>query len=183
MMVMLAISLEKDYQRQEKEAALFAKKQMSYKLLDADDDDDEGAGSVTATSAASQPGKKESHRKRFRRKNETQDDEDDEVTTCKDVGRQVRSRTSEVDDGDNDSESEAARIRDQEAREQLERNIRERDAAGTRKLMESKVSKEEEEMIRRSAAMEQDDTSDLRVVSRQMYFAEKAREEAFGAAG
>ncbi|XP_039127211.1 pre-mRNA-splicing factor ATP-dependent RNA helicase DEAH1 isoform X3 [Dioscorea cayenensis subsp. rotundata] len=169
-----------DYQKQEKEAALFAKKQMSYKLLDADDDDDEGAGSVTATSAASQPGKKESHRKRFRRKNETQDDEDDEVTTSKDVGRQVRSRTSEVDDGDDgddDSESEAARIRDQEARERLERNIRERDAAGTRKLMEPKVSKkEEEEMIRRSAAMEQDDTSDLRVVSRQMYL-QKRREK------
>ncbi|XP_039127054.1 LOW QUALITY PROTEIN: probable pre-mRNA-splicing factor ATP-dependent RNA helicase DEAH6 [Dioscorea cayenensis subsp. rotundata] len=97
-----------DYQNQEKEASLFEAK--NYKLLDA-----EGAGSVTATSATSQPEKKESHGKRFRRKNETQDDSDDGVflhstfpfiwvTTSKDVGRQVRSRTSEVDDGDDDSE-------------------------------------------------------------------------------
>ena len=72
-------NLIQDYQKQEKEAALFAKKQRSYKLLDADDDDDEGDGSVTATSAASYPGKTESHRKHFRRKNETHDNEDDEA--------------------------------------------------------------------------------------------------------
>ncbi|KAJ0980676.1 hypothetical protein J5N97_008931 [Dioscorea zingiberensis] len=159
-----------DYQKEEKMALLFAKKQRSYKLLDADDNDD-GADPVPTTSVASQPRKSEPHRKRFRKKNETQDNEDDKVIASKDSGRTVRSRTSKLDDDDDDDiESEEARIRDQKEREQLERNIRERDAAGTRKLTEPKISKEvEEEMIRRSAAMEQNDTSDLRKVSRHVY--------------
>ncbi|KAF8378774.1 hypothetical protein HHK36_030123 [Tetracentron sinense] len=73
------------------------------------------------------------------------------------------------------SEQEA-RLRDQEEREQLERNIRERDAAGTRKLTEPKLTRrEEEEVIRRSKAMEQDDTAPLRKVSRQEYL--KKREQ------
>ena len=51
-----------------------------------------------------------------------------------------------------------------------QQNIRQRDAAGTRKLTEPKLSrKEEEEAIRRSNAMEEDDISALRKVSRQEY--------------
>ena len=51
-----------------------------------------------------------------------------------------------------------------------QQNIRQRDAAGTRKLTEPKLSrKEEEEAIRRSNAMEEDDISTLRKVSRQEY--------------
>ncbi|XP_058070322.1 pre-mRNA-splicing factor ATP-dependent RNA helicase DEAH1-like isoform X3 [Magnolia sinica] len=89
--------------------------------------------------------------------------------------RRVRRRTS-VEDNDDDVESEEARIRDQEERAQLERNIRERDAAGTRKLTERKLSREEEEeAIRRSKALEDNDTSTLRKVSRQEYL--KKREQ------
>ncbi|KAG8087095.1 hypothetical protein GUJ93_ZPchr0010g9756 [Zizania palustris] len=48
--------------------------------------------------------------------------------------------------------------------------MRERDAANTRKLMERQLSKEEhEEITRRSQAMENNDTADLRKYSRQAY--------------
>ncbi|XP_019710847.1 pre-mRNA-splicing factor ATP-dependent RNA helicase DEAH1 isoform X2 [Elaeis guineensis] len=98
-------------------------------------------------------------------------------TTVGENGRHVRRRTSGVDDDDDDIESEEARIRDQEEREQLERNIRERDAATTRKLMEPKLTKkEEEEIIRRSQALEQNDTLELRKVSRQVYL-QKRRDQ------
>ncbi|XP_010939275.1 pre-mRNA-splicing factor ATP-dependent RNA helicase DEAH1 isoform X1 [Elaeis guineensis] len=164
-----------NYQKEEKEAAQFAKKQRSYKLLDADDD--EGDDRLPSTSATSQPGKMGSHQKRFRKKSETQESEDDEPTTVGENGRHVRRRTSGVDDDDDDIESEEARIRDQEEREQLERNIRERDAATTRKLMEPKLTKkEEEEIIRRSQALEQNDTLELRKVSRQVYL-QKRRDQ------
>lgn len=66
-----------NYQKEEKEAAQFAKKQRSYKLLDAADD--EGDDRVPSTSATSQPGKMGSHQKRFRKKSETQESEDDEA--------------------------------------------------------------------------------------------------------
>ncbi|MCL7038028.1 hypothetical protein MKW94_024499, partial [Papaver nudicaule] len=72
--------------------------------------------------------------------------------------------------------SEEARVRDQEERKQLEKNLRERDAAGTRKLTEQKLSRrEEEEAIRRSKALEKDETETLRVVSRREYL--KKREQ------
>lgn len=164
-----------NYEQEEKQAAQFAKKQRSYKLLDADDD--EGDDQVPSSGATSQPGKVGSHQKRFRKKSETQDSEDDEPTTIGGNGRHVRRRTSGMDDNDDDIESEEARLRDQEEREQLERNIRERDAAGTRKLMEPKLTKEEEEeMIRRSKAFEQNDTLELRKVSRQVYL-QKRRDQ------
>ncbi|KAF5176463.1 Pre-mrna-splicing factor atp-dependent rna helicase, partial [Thalictrum thalictroides] len=73
-------------------------------------------------------------------------------------------------------QSEEARVRDQEEREQLERNMRERDTAATRKLTEPKLSrKDEEEAIRRSNAMEHKDRQTLRKVSRQEYL--KKREQ------
>ncbi|XP_027168695.1 pre-mRNA-splicing factor ATP-dependent RNA helicase DEAH1-like isoform X2 [Coffea eugenioides] len=88
--------------------------------------------------------------------------------------RSVRRRTSK-DDSDG-SESEEERLRDQREREELERNIRERDAAGTRKLTEQKLTKkEEEEAIRRSQALENDEIETLRKVSRQEYL--KKREQ------
>ncbi|XP_059639588.1 pre-mRNA-splicing factor ATP-dependent RNA helicase DEAH1-like isoform X2 [Cornus florida] len=82
--------------------------------------------------------------------------------------RRVKRRASE--DEDDDSESEEERLRDQREREQLERNIRERDAAGTKKLTEPKLTRrEEEEAIRRSNALEEDDINSLRKVSRREY--------------
>ncbi|CAL5006930.1 unnamed protein product [Urochloa decumbens] len=90
---------------------------------------------------------------------------------AKDSGRNVRRRTEEdEEDGDKSSDEEKERIRDQEARAQLEKNMRERDAANTRKLMERQLSKEEqEELNRRSQAMDKNDTSDLRKFSRHAY--------------
>ncbi|XP_020082308.1 pre-mRNA-splicing factor ATP-dependent RNA helicase DEAH1-like isoform X1 [Ananas comosus] len=73
--------------------------------------------------------------------------------------------------------SEEARIEDQEERAQLERNMRERDAAATRKLTEPKLTKaQEEEIIRRTQASEKNDTSELRKVSRQVYL-QKRRDQ------
>ncbi|PON70342.1 RNA helicase, ATP-dependent DEAH box [Trema orientale] len=87
--------------------------------------------------------------------------------------RQVKRRTNS--DEDYDSESEEI-LRDQRDREELEKNIKERDAANTRKLTERKLTKkEEEEAIRRSNALEQNDLNTLREVSRQEYL--KKREQ------
>ncbi|KAF6165161.1 hypothetical protein GIB67_000745 [Kingdonia uniflora] len=128
---------------------MLVRKQKSYAILDADDDE--------------------------------KDDEDHQIPQSKKTNviaprekeRQVRRRVTHDED---ELESEEARLRDQEEREQLERNIRERDAAGTRKLTESKLSrKEEEEVIRRSNALEKDETEMLRKVSRQEYL--KKREQ------
>lgn len=162
------------YQKEEKEAAMLVKKQKSYTLIDADDDDDDVGGQVPQVVKSH---KLDIRQKRFRKKSENEEIDDEEVTR-RDKERQVRTRTSEVDDDEDedDVESEEARKRDQEERAQLERNMRERDAAGTRKMMEPKLSrKEEEEAIRRSKAMEENDLSSLRKVSRQEYL--KKREQ------
>ncbi|KAJ6687473.1 hypothetical protein OIU74_016210 [Salix koriyanagi] len=118
------------------------------------------------------------HKKRFRKKIESEEDEEDEVVKQVEEARRVKRRTSsyEDDDDDDDSEAEQERLRDQREREQLERNIRERDAAGTRKLTEPKLKKkEEEEAVRRSNALEKNELDTLRKVSRQEYL--KKREQ------
>lgn len=82
--------------------------------------------------------------------------------------RRVRRRTSLDEDDSDNSESEEEILRDQKEREELERHLRERDAAGTRKLAEPKLTrKEEEEAIRRSDALERDDIGALRLVTIQ----------------
>lgn len=168
------------YQKQEREAAMLVRKQKTYAILDADDSDEDDGGIVdnrssTAAPAASQSEKADTHKKRFRKKTENvEDDADDEVIARAEESRQVKRRTSQ--DEDDDSELEEESLRDRREREQLEQNIRQRDAAGTRKLTEQKLSrKEEEEAIRRSNAMEEDDISALRKVSRQEYL--KKREQ------
>nr|GMC47767.1 pre-mRNA-splicing factor ATP-dependent RNA helicase DEAH1-like isoform X1 [Ipomoea batatas] len=172
------------YQRQEREAAILARKQKTYALLD-DDDDEDGDGDVSGTvgsnagPVSSQTRREEGHGKRFRRRAGTDADEDEDEEKIKEVeeARRVRRRTSEEDDdGADSSESEEERLRDQREREELERHIRERDAAATKKLTEPKLSrKEEEEAIRRSDALERDEIGTLRKVSRQEYL--KKREQ------
>ncbi|KAI3869214.1 hypothetical protein MKX03_021440 [Papaver bracteatum] len=156
------------YQREEKEAAMSVRKQQTYTLLEPDsDEDDIGVQKLPS------PKKVDSHKKSFRKKIENQDDDDDEVMAEPVKEKRVKRKASYDED---DLESEEARLRDQEERKQLEKNLRERDAAGTRKLTEQKLSRrEEEEAIRRSKAMEKDDTEALRVVSRQEYL--KKREQ------
>ncbi|KAJ1406256.1 RNA helicase, DEAD-box type, Q motif [Sesbania bispinosa] len=164
------------YQKQEREAATLARKQKTYTILKDDDNSDSdyvgGEDKSSITTATSR--KLDSHKKRFRKKTEVQDDQDDEVISRKERERQVKRRTSP--DEDNGSESEEERLKDQREKEELEQHLRERDAAGTRKLTEPKLTrKEEEEAIRRSNAAEQDDIRTLRKVSRQEYL--KKREE------
>lgn len=159
------------YQQREREAAQLAKKQSMYTLLEDDDVDNGGVGA--SSSAVSESKTKDSKRKRFRKKTEVQDDEDDEVVIPRKDDRRVKRRTAQAED---DSDSEEERLRDQREREELEQNLRDRDAAGTRKLTEQKLTrKAEEEAIRRSKALEQDDMEALRKVSRQEYL--KKREQ------
>ncbi|EOY22007.1 RNA helicase family protein isoform 1 [Theobroma cacao] len=173
------ISGENLYQKQEREAAILARKQKTYAILDADDnEDDTGTSSSVHHQSSSEPiseaRKADKHKKRFRKKIGSEEDEDDEVITHVEEERRVKRRTSQ--DEDDGSESEEERLRDQREREDLERNIRERDAAATRKLMDPKLSrKEEEEAIRRSKAFKEDDINSLRKVSRQEYL--KKREQ------
>uniref|UniRef100_A0A7N0T1N1 RNA helicase n=1 Tax=Kalanchoe fedtschenkoi TaxID=63787 RepID=A0A7N0T1N1_KALFE len=163
------------YQRQEREAALLVKKQRTYTILEADEEDVEG--DAPSTAAASHSRNENSRKKRFRRTNNADDEEDDaEVRVQGKEERRVKRRTSYDDSDEEDDESDEEIRRDRREREQLEKSIRDRDAAGTRKLMEQKISKrEEEEAIRRSRALEEDSTDILRKVSRQEYL--KKREQ------
>ncbi|OUZ99232.1 Helicase [Macleaya cordata] len=87
--------------------------------------------------------------------------------------RRVRRRTSYDED---DLEKKEARLCDLTEQKQLERSIRETDAAGTRKLTEKRLTREEEEeTIRRSKAFENNETATLREISRQEYL--KKREQ------
>ncbi|CAK7323257.1 unnamed protein product [Dovyalis caffra] len=148
------------YQKQEREAAVLARKQKTYQLLDADDEEggDDGAGGIDKKSSIASASDR--HKKRFRKKIESEEDEDNEAES--EEARRVKRRTS-PDEDDDESESEEERLRDQREREQLERNIRERDAAGTRKA------------VRRSNALEKNELDTLRKVSRQEYL--KKREQ------
>lgn len=125
-----------NYQKQEREAAKLVKKQSTYKLLA--DEEDNDAETITSTSRQSSASTSSKSRKHFRRKAEDQDDgnDDDETKIKQDSGRNVKRRTEEVDDEDdgNDTDEEQERIRDQQERAQLEKNMRERDAANTRKV-------------------------------------------------
>lgn len=60
------------YEMQVREAVQFAKKQSSYKLLDADDEDD-GVAQISVVQQG-----KGSSKKRFRKKGETHESEDDD---------------------------------------------------------------------------------------------------------
>ncbi|KAH0704603.1 putative pre-mRNA-splicing factor ATP-dependent RNA helicase DHX16 isoform X1 [Solanum tuberosum] len=163
------------YLQQEREAAMLARKQKTYSLLEADDEDENIVG-VESNSVPSQTRKEDTRTKKFRKRVETHEDEDDEVVRDEEDDRRVRRRTSQDQDDSDNSESEEEILRDQREREELERHIRERDAAGTRKLAEPKLTRrEEEEAIRRADALEQDDIGSLRKVSRREYL--KKREQ------
>ncbi|OEL20338.1 Pre-mRNA-splicing factor ATP-dependent RNA helicase DEAH1 [Dichanthelium oligosanthes] len=154
-----------EYQRQVQDAAALAKKQSKFKLLD--DGDEEAAGVAVSSCDTSN-----SSGKRFRKKGVPHGDDDEEAAALSDSGRNVRQRRcpeSDEDTGDPDEDEEEMR-RDQAERAQLERNIRARDEANTRTLMDRKPSKrEQDERARRSEAMGRDDTSELRRVSRGAY--------------
>ncbi|KAL8463911.1 hypothetical protein ACS0TY_033742 [Phlomoides rotata] len=158
------------YQQQEREAAMLARKQRTYTILEEDGDADDNVP------VAPSPKKEETRRKKFRKRSETHDDIDDEVVMSEGKERRVKSRTSH--DEDDGSESEEERLRDQREREELEHRLRERDAAGTRKLTNQKLTKkEEEEAIRRSDALENDGIETLRKVSRQEYLRKREQKK------
>ncbi|KAI3879528.1 hypothetical protein MKW92_003425 [Papaver armeniacum] len=148
---------------------------LNVSLLEPDSDEED----IVAVQKLPSPKKKkkvDSHTKSFRKKIENQDDDDESTTTrytlylfvmAEPVKDKRAKRKASYDE--DDVESEEARLRDQEERKQLEKNLRERDAAGTRKLhigiclTEQKLSRrQEEEANRRSKAMEKDDTEALR---------------------
>ncbi|GJN14319.1 hypothetical protein PR202_gb01129 [Eleusine coracana subsp. coracana] len=168
-----------EYRKQMQDAAALAKKQGEFKLLDDDDDDveDDGIATSAATNKVSISG-----RKRFRTKDASQDeDEDDAAFSDPDPGRDVRRRQCPEEDEDSSDaadEEEAELRRDQDERTRLERNIRERDDANTRKLMARKPSKHEQaKLARRSEAMDSGgDTSDIRRASRRAYL-QKRKEQ------
>ncbi|BBH09446.1 hypothetical protein Prudu_021949 [Prunus dulcis] len=105
--------------------------------------------------------------KQFRKKElSREDDEDETAQNRKEKERGVKRQPTsphEANDDDDGSESEQERLRDQREREQLDRNIRERDAAATRKLSEQKQAF----TTRRSNIV--GDVETLRKVSRQEY--------------
>ncbi|KAF8765753.1 hypothetical protein HU200_008260 [Digitaria exilis] len=112
-------------------------------------------------------------------------DDGDETAALPDGGRNVRRRRcpeSDEDAGDHEDEEddEEEMRRDQAARAELERNIRERDEASTRKLMDRKPSKrEQDETARRAEAMDRGggDTSELRRLSHEEYLKMRAKKK------
>ncbi|KAI5314315.1 hypothetical protein L3X38_043491 [Prunus dulcis] len=105
--------------------------------------------------------------KQFRKKElSREDDEDETAQNRKEKERGVKRQPTsphEANDDDDGSESEQERLRDQREREQLDRNIRERDAAATRKLSEQKQA-----FTTRGSNIV-GDVETLRKVSRQEY--------------
>ncbi|CAN6347002.1 unnamed protein product [Urochloa humidicola] len=161
-----------EYQRQVQDAAALARKHSEFKLLD----DDEEEAPVAASSCSNISG----GGKRFRKKGVPHaHDDEEEAAALSDSGRNVRRRrcpeSSDEDAGEPDEEEEEMR-RDQADKAQLERNMRARDEASTRRLMDRKPSKrEQEERARRSEAMGHGDTSELRQASRQDYLKMRAK--------
>ncbi|KAH7566062.1 hypothetical protein JRO89_XS08G0077000 [Xanthoceras sorbifolium] len=148
------------YQQREREAAMLVRKQKSYTILDADDDANEIDGAVSVDDKSYVAAAPESRKEIARVEEE----------------RSTKRRTSKnEDDG---SESEEERLRDQREREQLEQHMKERDVAVTRKLMEPKLSrKDEEEAIRRSNAKEKDEIEYLRYKKEIYDLVQKRTEE------
>ncbi|RLN30264.1 hypothetical protein C2845_PM05G24220 [Panicum miliaceum] len=159
-----------EYQRQVRDVAALARRQGEYKLLDDGDGEEEEEGGVAATSCASGTGK------RFRKKGVVDHPrgDDEEAAALSNPGlneRRRRRRCPESDEDAGEPDEEGEMRRDQAGRAQLERNIRARDEASKRKLMDRKPSRrEQEERARRSEAMGRGgDTSELRRFSRGAY--------------
>lgn len=154
------------YQKQETGAALLVKNQKTNTILDAahyDADDD--VIRITAST----------NKKRFRKRIGSEDDDDEGIASVEEERRVVRRRIprEEEDDG---SDSEEERLRDQRGKEELERRIRERDVAATRKLTGPKLTwKEEYDAMQRSR--KDDGIENLREVSRQKYLPKRAQKK------
>ncbi|KDO51064.1 hypothetical protein CISIN_1g035699mg, partial [Citrus sinensis] len=115
------------------------------------------------------------NKKRFRKRIGSEDDDDEGIASVEEERRVVRRRIprEEEDDG---SDSEEERLRDQRGKEELERRIRERDVAATRKLTGPKLTwKEEYDAIQRSR--KDDGIENLREVSRQKYLPKRAQKK------
>lgn len=160
------------YKQAEREAIALAKKQKQYQLLDADDADGDADG--PAALIAPLPAKKAEKRIR-KRVVDASDEDDDVVRSFKE--RRVQHGDDDDDEDDDEAEREREREEDQREREELERRLREKDEAATKRLMEPKMSwKQEEETKRRAEAEERKELlPSLREVSRQVYL--KSREQ------
>nr|XP_011459555.1 PREDICTED: putative pre-mRNA-splicing factor ATP-dependent RNA helicase DHX16 [Fragaria vesca subsp. vesca] len=149
--------------------------QRSYVLLDSDDDGDVERSSVQVVSHSVSV-KVGSSEKRFRKRGLGQKDGDDgdEVIAQEEERRVKRRNSIDKDDHEDGSESEEERLRDQREREQLEQNIRKREAAATRQLTKKKLRRSGgQEAVRKSS----DDVEGLRRASRQEYLKEREKKK------
>lgn len=172
------------YKQAEREAAAFARKQKHYQLLDDDNDDVHDIvhekqlkkDAPHVGSNGSMPKKGPKHIRK--RPADVYDDEDDVGAGRLSKERRVQ---NDNDDNDEDEDDEAQRERereeDQREREALEKRLREKDEASTKRLMEPKMTfREEEEAKRRAEAEERKELlPTLREASRQVYL--KSREQ------
>ncbi|KAL6221913.1 hypothetical protein ACLB2K_005305 [Fragaria x ananassa] len=146
--------------------------QRSYVLLDSDDDGDVERSYVQVASHSVSI-KVGFSKKRFRKRalGPKDGDDGDEMIAQEEERRVKRQNLIDKDDHEDGSESEE-RLRDQREREQLEQNIRKREAAAIRKLTKKKMRRSGgQEAVRKS----NDDVEGLRRASRQEYLKEREK--------
>ncbi|KAM0922381.1 hypothetical protein ACQ4PT_006212 [Festuca glaucescens] len=142
-----------EYQKQVQGAAAFAKKQSTFKLLDENDDQD-NAGAPSSSENSN--GKKRFRRRKGASQGDDDGDDDEAAAMHDDSERNVRARCGPAEDAGSDSGGEELEEidRDQIDRAQLDQRIRERDAANTRKPMDRKPTRhQQDEFARRSEAL------------------------------
>ncbi|CAM6098163.1 unnamed protein product [Calypogeia fissa] len=156
------------YQQAEREAAAYVSRQQQYKLLDADDDEDAEMAAPPPSAEITKKGSSKS--KHLRKKREVEerdgaDDDDDEIIRRP----EKKGRAERAWEQDEEDEEMVAREREREEdlreREEFEARLRAKDEAATKKLMEPKLSKRQEEEAKRRA--EAEDMKDLVPVMRE----------------
>ncbi|KAF5183215.1 Pre-mrna-splicing factor atp-dependent rna helicase deah1 [Thalictrum thalictroides] len=105
-----------DYLKEEKEAAMLAKKQKTYQMLDADDDDDDDGEGYQRY----QEKKGDSRKRHFRKKEENLDDEDNEESLPVENKKRVRRHVTEDKDENEDDSEVRSMKRARDIRDQLE---------------------------------------------------------------
>ncbi|KAL3688626.1 hypothetical protein R1sor_014935 [Riccia sorocarpa] len=153
-----------NYQRAERDAAAYLRKQQDYQLLDADDEEEPETAPVDSVS------KKESKRKHLRKKKEDADDvdEDDEIVRPVKKGRH---KSWQEEEDEEEAAAERAREEDLREKEDFEARLRERDEAATKRMMEPKLSRRQEEEAKKRAEAEniKDLIPVMRETARQTY--------------
>ncbi|KAH7280381.1 hypothetical protein KP509_37G064800 [Ceratopteris richardii] len=171
------------YKQAEREAAALVRKQKQYQLLE---DEDSATLSTTivqdnekqqsSSSGAAVPGKR-GHKNIRKRAADIYDDDDYDVSVGRFAKEPRIQNNNEDDEEDEETRKEREREEDQREREALERRLREKDEAATRKVAEPKLSIRQEEAAKRRAEAEErkEMLPALREASRQVYL--RSREQ------